>query len=184
MKRATVCALLVLCVTGPEALPQEKPGKGKAVAARAKWEYSVLTRDEVRKRGKGDLAAGLNALGEEGWEMVALGAGTTNPAGRGARPAADYYFKRPKQAEKAAPASAAKEEMTKVFRLKHARAATVAKIVDKLHGQKMGRLAADERTNSLVAAGTAEQLIELANLILALDEAHDGAEQGGKGGKK
>jgi hypothetical protein len=46
------------------------------------WEYRVLTKEQVLDLGKKDLAAGLNKLGDEGWELVV------------AEPA--YIFKRPK----------------------------------------------------------------------------------------
>ena len=48
------------------------------------WEYRVLTEEQVAALGKKDLAAGLNALGDEGWELVTAGA--------------HYIFKRPKDA--------------------------------------------------------------------------------------
>src|SRR5262249_27297507 len=47
-----------------------------------KWEYRILTKEQVLELGKKDLTAGLNALGDEGWELVA------------AEPS--YIFKRPK----------------------------------------------------------------------------------------
>jgi hypothetical protein len=46
------------------------------------WEYRVLTEEQVIALGKMDLAAGLNKLGEEGWELATAGA--------------HYIFKRPK----------------------------------------------------------------------------------------
>jgi hypothetical protein len=48
----------------------------------AKWEYRVVTKDQVAEIGKNDLAAGLNKLGSEGWELVVVDGG--------------YIFKRPK----------------------------------------------------------------------------------------
>src|SRR5438552_13167737 len=38
-------------------------------AWRQKWEYSVLSDGDIRKRADGDLNAALNKLGEEGWEL-------------------------------------------------------------------------------------------------------------------
>ncbi|HKI37103.1 MAG TPA: hypothetical protein VKA46_34940 [Gemmataceae bacterium] len=46
------------------------------------WEYHVLTEEQVSALGKRDLTAGLNKLGDEGWELVTAGA--------------RYIFKRPK----------------------------------------------------------------------------------------
>jgi hypothetical protein len=53
------------------------------------WEYRVLTREQVLELGKKDMAAGLNKLGAEGWELVAI-----EPANVAAKPA-ELYFKRP-----------------------------------------------------------------------------------------
>ena len=47
-----------------------------------KWEYRVLTRDQISDLGKKDLAVGLNKLGNEGWELAAIDS--------------SYIFKRPK----------------------------------------------------------------------------------------
>ncbi len=47
-----------------------------------KWEYRVATKDQVVELGKNDLAAGLNKLGNDGWELVVVDGG--------------YIFKRPK----------------------------------------------------------------------------------------
>lgn len=46
------------------------------------WEYKVLTKGQVLDLGKKDLAAGLNKLGDDGWELVAVDNA--------------YIFKRPK----------------------------------------------------------------------------------------
>jgi hypothetical protein len=47
-----------------------------------KWEYRVLTKDQVLDLGNKDLRAGLNRLGDEGWELA-----VTEPS---------YIFKRPR----------------------------------------------------------------------------------------
>jgi hypothetical protein len=36
------------------------------------WEYRVLKKDQVLDLGKKDLAAGLNRLGDQGWELAAV----------------------------------------------------------------------------------------------------------------
>ena len=46
------------------------------------WEYRVLTKAQILDLGKKDLAAGLNKLGDDGWELAAFDA--------------TYIFKRPK----------------------------------------------------------------------------------------
>jgi hypothetical protein len=48
----------------------------------AKWEYQVLTKEQVIGLGKKDLAAGLNQLGGAGWELAGIDGA--------------YIFKRPK----------------------------------------------------------------------------------------
>jgi hypothetical protein len=61
-------------------------GQGSALAAdektTPKWEYRVVSKDQVIELGKNDLAAGLNKLGSDGWELVVVDGG--------------YIFKRPK----------------------------------------------------------------------------------------
>jgi hypothetical protein len=47
------------------------------------WEYRVVSKDQLLEWGKKDLAAGLNKLGNEGWELVVVDGG--------------YIFKRPKE---------------------------------------------------------------------------------------
>jgi hypothetical protein len=80
--RAVPVGLVLLTLAVAGAVPgvawsaEVQPG---AVPA---WEYRVLTRDQVLELGKQDLAAGLNKLGGEGWELAAVDA--------------VYIFKRPK----------------------------------------------------------------------------------------
>lgn len=47
-----------------------------------KWEYRVLTKEQLPDTPARDLAAALNKLGDEGWELVTAGS--------------TYIFKRPK----------------------------------------------------------------------------------------
>jgi hypothetical protein len=37
-----------------------------------RWEYRVLSKDEILGAGNKDLAAGLNRLGDQGWELAAV----------------------------------------------------------------------------------------------------------------
>jgi hypothetical protein len=39
-----------------------------------RWEYRVLSKDEIVQLGKKDLTAGLNLLGDQGWELAAIDA--------------------------------------------------------------------------------------------------------------
>jgi hypothetical protein len=59
----------------------QTPGQ-ETGSALPRWEYRVLNKPEIIDLGKKDLAAGLNQLGDEGWELVAIDAA--------------YIFKRPK----------------------------------------------------------------------------------------
>jgi hypothetical protein len=66
--------------------------QGAALAAEpktealARWEYRVVTKEQLLELGNKDLAAGLNKLGNDGWELVAV-----DPA---------FIFKRPNQSQK------------------------------------------------------------------------------------
>jgi ABC-type Fe3+-hydroxamate transport system substrate-binding protein len=51
-----------------------------------RWEYRVLTKDQVLDLGKKDFTVGLNKLGAEGWELIAFEGG--------------YIFKRPKDQDR------------------------------------------------------------------------------------
>jgi type II secretory pathway component GspD/PulD (secretin) len=145
------------------------PAPEKTVPAGPMWEYKVFNRGEITDLGNQDFATGLNKLGDEGWEMVALG--------QGVRAAQEYYFKRPKAraAGEAGKAGAAKPEHQDgeniIFRLKNLSAVDFAKTADALLGGKGGsfRLVAEPVTNSVLAYGTARQIAELRTLIEALD---------------
>src|SRR5262245_54859882 len=101
MKRTALgCAALALCLVCCPVSSQERlKGKGKpkgmgqpapsGAYPGARWEYSVLARPQVARLAGDDLQAGLNKLGEEGWELVAV-----EPAPGPGR----LYFKRPTRA--------------------------------------------------------------------------------------
>src|SRR5690348_9911832 len=48
-----------------------KPAASEA-HARQRWEYTRLAMVQVQKRGDGDFDAGMNRLGQEGWELVTV----------------------------------------------------------------------------------------------------------------
>jgi RNA polymerase sigma factor (sigma-70 family) len=83
-----------------QAIPSA-PDKGEA-KVKTRWEYKALSHDEIKalefnRRGTDTAEGGLNMLGDEGWELVAI-----EPPVRGvASPLADrpalYVFKRQKQ---------------------------------------------------------------------------------------
>jgi hypothetical protein len=73
-------ALFVVALAGGALhVPHLEAAGAQAVPPR--WEYRVMTRQQVLDLGKQDLAVGLNKLGEEGWEFVAIDT--------------QYIFKRP-----------------------------------------------------------------------------------------
>ena len=51
-----------------------------------RWEYRVVTKEQLLDLGNKDLVAGLNKLGDEGWELAAVESA--------------YIFKRPKLSPK------------------------------------------------------------------------------------
>ena len=70
------------------AQPDRTPFGRGFQAARPQWEYAVRTSADL-----GDLEAGLNKLGQEGWELVSATAGTM-----GGNQRVTYVFKRAKDA--------------------------------------------------------------------------------------
>jgi hypothetical protein len=48
---------------------------GDTKGALPRWEYRVLSKDQLLQQGKQDLAAGLNSLGKQGWELVGIDGG-------------------------------------------------------------------------------------------------------------
>jgi RNA polymerase sigma factor (sigma-70 family) len=85
---------------GKEAVPPA-PDKGEA-KVKTRWEYKALSHDEIKalefnRRGTDTTDGGLNMLGDEGWELVAIEPPVRGPVSPiGDRPAL-YVFKRPKQ---------------------------------------------------------------------------------------
>jgi hypothetical protein len=77
-----------------------------------RWEYRIVTRSELAALGDKNIAAGLNKLGEEGWELVAIEPGFTAPPGAGGSTDSQYCFKRPKDLPFFQRASAARRVAT------------------------------------------------------------------------
>src|SRR5438128_9241250 len=93
----SVLAVLSLCVFPSLAASQVGTGAGSNKPG-MKWEYTFLSRVDIEKRGGGDFVAGLNKLGEEGWEVISM----TGP--RGTHGYGETLFKRLKDAPRGAPA--------------------------------------------------------------------------------
>jgi hypothetical protein len=48
------------------------PPDAYKIAATARWEYRVVAKDQLLQLGNKDLAAGLNQLGAQGWELAGV----------------------------------------------------------------------------------------------------------------
>ncbi len=75
--------------------------KGEA-KVKTRWEYKALSHDEIKalefkKRGTETAEGGLNILGDEGWELVAIEPAVHVPPSLGGDRPAHYVFKRPKK---------------------------------------------------------------------------------------
>jgi hypothetical protein len=75
--------------------------KGEA-KVRTRWEYKAQTRAEIeatefRRMGGGDLQSGLNELGKQGWELVAIEPPVPRTEWRLSETPAVYVFKRPRK---------------------------------------------------------------------------------------
>jgi RNA polymerase sigma factor (sigma-70 family) len=107
LKKSVVALLVVFAVLAGAAVMSQTPAGQRpdpaAAKARVRWEYRALSHDQIKafdftKRGIDSVEDGLNVLGEEGWELVAIEPAERNPqaAGGWSRPAL-YVFKRQKQ---------------------------------------------------------------------------------------
>lgn len=157
---------MVLLLTSPSE-GQEKKTLPDFVRTRATWEYKALVKSQITELGKTDLGAGLNALGDEGWELVAVDAGKGQ---------ATYIFKRAKaramlvRPDKDDPKKAPRGSVTFTFVLKHARAPEVQRVIQMALGKKDElRIAVDERTNTVILTGAEEVIAEVRELIGRLD---------------
>jgi hypothetical protein len=67
MNRITGLTLLAVALICCPALPGASPSE-----AGSRWEYKTLTKDQILSLGKKGLDAGLNLLGDDGWELAAV----------------------------------------------------------------------------------------------------------------
>jgi hypothetical protein len=165
-----------LLVAAGGLLPAAAPAAGPKPASAVKWEYRALTKEQLLELGQKDLAAGLNRLGSEGWELVTVQQPSASERGpRRAARSAEFYFKRAaatKAPPAAPPAPPARAEF-KTFILRNANATQSAKVLRELLGDKEGRqlrLTADERTNMVLASGAAVDLEIVEVLLIRLDQ--------------
>jgi Bacterial type II/III secretion system short domain len=157
----------------PQPPDEPKIVKPKFVAPTpARWEYRVLSSTKIGELGENNLEVGLNALGADGWELVAV-----EPLKINSR----YIFRRPltsqpKPAAKPAPEPAPKEkEETKlefrVYPLQNAKAVDMAGLLsDVLQIFKYPlRVVADPATNQLLVAGPIDAHVAVRALLECLD---------------
>jgi hypothetical protein len=166
---AAAGAVVLLVAAGSAAAAADEGAKTKA-APPAKWEYQVLTHDQIADLAKKDFAAGLNKLGADGWELVAVEPRTDRDHGAKPSGQAAFYFKRPAARAEGARAEAGPsgEGDFRVFRLKNASAVDTAKLLQELFGDNRRiRIVADPNTNSLLVRGTD---IDLATVAALLDK--------------
>lgn len=69
--KSMLCLAMVIGLTGG-LLPGSQASDERQPDAVPKWEYQILTKEQVIELGKKDLTAGLNRLGEQGWELAAV----------------------------------------------------------------------------------------------------------------
>jgi hypothetical protein len=144
-----------------------------AAAAGPQWEYKVQTRVSITELGKNDFAAGLNKLGDEGWELVAVtgvvGSGFDSPAPR----PPEYFFKRRKgSAAREEPAAASADDFQiRVMPLKHAQARALVEILQEVFAGKgnAATIVPDPRTNMLIIRGSPKQVEQVEELAARLD---------------
>jgi hypothetical protein len=82
MKSSAISFAIVALTTLNGTLPPHASCAEEKASPVHRWEYRVLSKAQILDLGKKDFAAGLNRLGDEGWEFVAVDAA--------------YIFKRPK----------------------------------------------------------------------------------------
>jgi hypothetical protein len=155
---------------GPGAFGPMMPGPVKLLT----WEYRVLPRAALLELGKENFEAGLNLVGAEGWELCGIETSKSNQH--------TYLFRRsgmnkPRTDAKPAipPASTEKADAKvdfRVYRLKHANAVEVARMLDEL--MRTGRsdslrIVADPHTNSLLLRGPAQVHFDVEAILQHLD---------------
>jgi hypothetical protein len=167
-----------------QARPQQPAADGAAAGGSRRWEYRLATRQQLLELGKNDVAAGLNKVGAEGWELVAVRPGAGRPEGRGDA-ATEYYFKRPASKTAAPAEQVSGEGEFRVFRLKSASANAALRVLDELltgagGGPRRARIVADPATNQLLvrARPLDQDFIEAVLTRIDVPEATGSAELG------
>jgi hypothetical protein len=71
MKDSMAYAVIVIGLARATLLGSEGPDEKRPDAV-SSWEYRILMKEQIIELGKKDLTAGLNKLGEQGWELAAV----------------------------------------------------------------------------------------------------------------
>jgi Bacterial type II/III secretion system short domain len=162
-----VVGVLAAGVYWPAAAGDDTARAKSALSTR--WEYQVLTKEQVADLGKKNLAAGLNKLGDESWELVAVEAGSP-PETQVGKPsgAVTFYFKRQAVRTESQPPGGG-EFMS--YSLKTANAVQAAKVIQEMFGadRKRLRVVADERTNQILVQASATDLPLIEKIVQLLD---------------
>jgi type II secretory pathway component GspD/PulD (secretin) len=170
MRHLIVIALALFALGSVTCLAEAPAGKAPS---RPQWEYQTQSGETLAELGKKDIAAGLNKVGDDGWELVAVT--TTQDARPGGTPRSAYYFKRAKgqAAETTRPVSATPEaapERLQIVRLRFATAPELAKTLQAVFGNRPARvIVPDARTNTLILRGSEMQIEEVKLLVRELD---------------
>jgi hypothetical protein len=158
--------------------PEGDGGFGPAFPApkSTRWEYQVLNTLSIASLGKESFDSGLNQLGADGWELVAV----ESPGPKGTY--AKYIFRRPagtrpKGEPKPGGAPGPKEKPEarlelRMYQLKNAIAQDVSALLSdvlRASARDPMRVAADPRTNQVVVNATAQLHGEIEALVQRLD---------------
>ena len=201
------CLAVAICVASIDAQPPgeapqfkgSKKGKGSgsgfsfgpppfAVSSSpSQWEYAVKTAAEIRELGNADIQAGLNKLGDDGWELVTID-------GTFGRVAGHAYFKRPKTNRPSPPPvqvpvqgetqsislgnvpsrqtkTAQVKETTTIVSMKNSNPVALSQILQSVYARSSQiRFVPDQRTNRLILVAPEDQVAEIKRLIDDLDQ--------------
>lgn len=209
MRRAVLlcCLAVAVCAASIDAQPPgeapqfkgSKKGKGSgrgfgfgpppvAVSSSpGQWEYAVKTAAEIRELGNADIQAGLNKLGDDGWELITLD-------GTFGRVAGHAYFKRPKTHRPTSPLvqvpvqgdtqsisfgnvasrqtkAAQAKETTTIVPVKNSNPLVLSQILQSVYARSSQiRFVPDQRTNRLILVAPEDQVAEIKRLIDDLDQ--------------
>lgn len=152
-------------------------GGGAAANLVQRWEYRVETPWSLTGDQKFSMTEGLNKLGNEGWELVAI----ESSSQKAGNPPSNYIFRRPTTKALIEPKPAVEPKLkekpearseVRIYLLKHAdpqEAAALLNDVLRVSRQDPMRIAADSRTNQIIVNGPVPAHVEIEALLQRLD---------------